>query len=338
MVTIRAGAVALAAGLLLLTGCSSGAEPAGSAPGSSTAGSSSAPSGGAYPAVVATKFGDVTVEQQPQRIVALGWGDAETALALGAQPVGASDWLAFGAEANGVGPWAQGLYTTPPQLIATQEPSYEAIGALEPDLILDVKGSGDAARHDRLAQIAPTIGVPAGGDSYLTNPTQQMEMISTALGKTAEGQALLAEVQAGFTEAAADHPRWKGRSVAAATRTSETWGAYIEGSDRVTFLENLGFVQSAKIADIETSGTGFSVNISSENLDQLDADLIVAFPIFVPTTSITDDPLWRKVPAVADGHAVVIDGAVSSAYSLGTTLATRYAIEQLVPQIEKALV
>jgi iron complex transport system substrate-binding protein len=38
--------------------------------------------------------------------VALGWSDAETALALGVQPVGASDWLAFGGE--GVGPWAEG--------------------------------------------------------------------------------------------------------------------------------------------------------------------------------------------------------------------------------------
>ncbi len=336
MTKIRAGVLALAAGLLMLTACSSGAEPAGSSPEGAASASGSAPSA-AFPAVIATKFGDVTVAQEPKRIVALGWGDAETALALGVQPVGASDWLAFGAEANGVGPWAQGLYTTPPQPIATQEPSYEAIGALEPDLILDVKGSGDAARHDRLAQIAPTIGVPAGADSYLTNPTQQMEMISTALGQAEQGKTLLAEVDAAFVEAAAAHPEWKGKTVAAATRTSETWGAYIKGSDRVSFLENLGFVQSPKVAEIETSGTGFSVNISSENLDQLDADLIVAFPIFVPTTSITDDPVWQKVPAVADGRAVVIDGAVSSAYSLGTTLASRYAIEQLVPQIEEAL-
>ena len=103
------------------------------------------------------------------------------------------------------------------------------------------------------------------------------------------------------------------------------------------WLENLGFVQSPTVAGLKTSGTGFSVEVSSEQLDLLDADLIVAFPIFVPTTSITDDPLWRKVPAVAAGHAVVIDGELSSAYSLGTTLATTYAIERLVPQIEKAL-
>lgn len=35
---------------------------------------------------MATKFGDVTVEEALRRIVALGWGDAEVALSLGVQP------------------------------------------------------------------------------------------------------------------------------------------------------------------------------------------------------------------------------------------------------------
>ena len=39
-----------------------------------------------------TKFGVVEVPEDAERIVALGWGDAETALALGVQPLGASDW------------------------------------------------------------------------------------------------------------------------------------------------------------------------------------------------------------------------------------------------------
>ncbi|WP_246822461.1 hypothetical protein [Corynebacterium sp. HMSC056F09] len=40
----------------------------------------------AYPVTVATKFGDVTVEEAPRRVVALGWGGAEVALSLGVQP------------------------------------------------------------------------------------------------------------------------------------------------------------------------------------------------------------------------------------------------------------
>ncbi|WP_424462841.1 iron-siderophore ABC transporter substrate-binding protein [Pseudoclavibacter helvolus] len=324
------GLALASAAALLLTGCSATSD--------NTAGETSAPApaaDGAFPAVVDTKFGEVTIDEAPTRIVALGWGDAETALALGVQPVGASDWLAFGGE--GVGPWAAGLYETAPVIIATMEPDFEAIAALEPDLILDTKSSGDQDRYDRLSSITTTVGVPEGGDSYLTSTEQQMELISTALGVPEKGDELLAEVDAAFTAVADANPGWAGKTATAATKTSEGWGAYVDGSERVAFLENLGFTQSPKIAELPVAETGFSATVSNEQLDLLDADLIVAFPIFIDAAAITDDAQWKQIPAVADGRAVVIDGDVASAYSLGTTLAVQYAIDQVAPQIETAL-
>jgi iron complex transport system substrate-binding protein len=321
----------LVAVLALLAGCGSGATPEAAPP----SGTPAASAAGSFPATVETKFGPVTIEQAPTRVVALGWGDAETALALGVQPVGASDWLAFGGE--GVGPWAAGRYTTPPEIIGTTEPSYEAVAALEPDLILDTKSSGDAKRHELLSAIAPTIGVPEGGDSYLTSGAQQLSMIATALGKTAEGEQLQADVDAKFAAAKAAHPQWQGRTVTAATKTSEGWGAYITGSERVTFLEQLGFVQNPEIAKLSPNATGFSVSVSNEQLELLDADVIVAFPIFIPTKEITEDPVFKTVPAVKEGRSVVIDGDLAAAYSLGTTLALDYAVEQMVPRLEKAV-
>ncbi|MGO1974111.1 MAG: iron-siderophore ABC transporter substrate-binding protein [Propionibacteriaceae bacterium] len=320
--------LAASAALLALAACSSG--PANDP--STGSGDSTAASEGAFPATVETAFGEVTIEEQPERIVALGWGDAEMALALGSQPVGASDWLEYGGE--GVGPWAAGLYDTPPEIIATLEPSFEAIAALEPDLILDVKSSGEQDRHDMLSQIAPTVGVPAGGESYLTTTEAQVEMISTALGVPDKGEKLLAGLDAAFEEAAQAHPDWAGQTVTAATKTSEGWGAYIEGNARIRFLEKLGFALSPEIAALPAGSTGFSVDISSEQLDLLEADLIVAFPIYIETTEITEDPLWQQVPAVADGRAIVIDGDLASAYSLGSTLSIEYAIDNLVPLIE----
>ena len=317
-----------------LSACASGTSQTTGAP-AATASGASASSEAAFPATIATKFGEVTVKAKPVRVVALGWGDAETALALGAQPVGASDWLGFGGE--GVGPWAKGLYTTPPTLIGTLEPSFEKIAALKPDLILDVKSSGDQARYDRLKSIATTIGVPQGGDSYLTSQQQQVTMIAAALGEKAKGEALLSEVTQAFEAAASAHPGWKGKTMSAVTKTAEAWGAYIEGSERVTFMQNLGFVQNPTIAAMKANASGFSVTLSPENLDQIDADVIVAFPIFIDTTKLTGDAAWKAVPAVRAGKAVVIDGDLASAYSLGTTLATKYAIEQLVPKLAAVL-
>ncbi|GAA1488438.1 ABC transporter substrate-binding protein [Brachybacterium sacelli] len=301
----------------------------------SSGASDGASDSGAFPAEIDTAAGTVTVEAAPARVVALGWGDAETALALGVQPVGASDWLDFGGE--GVGPWAEGLYDEPPTLIETLEPSYEAIAALQPDLILDVKSSGDQERHDRLSQIATTVGVPEGGENYLTTPDQQLQMIATALGAADAATALQREIDGHFVQAASAHPDWEGLTVTAATRTSEGWGAYIDGTERVEFLERLGFTPSPEIAELEASASGFSVDISAEQLDLLDADLLVAFPIFLETTEITEDPQWQQIPAVADGRAIVMDGDLSSAYSLGSVLATEYAVEKMVPLIEGAL-
>ena len=316
--------------LALLASCGSGATPE-----ASESSSAPAPAAGGFPATVQTKFGAVTIDQAPTRVVALGWGDAETALALGVQPVGASDWLAFGGE--GVGRWAAGRYTTPPEIIGTTEPSYEAIAALQPDLILDTKSSGDARRHELLSAIAPTVGVPEGGDNYLTSGPQQLSMIATALGRTAEGQKLQADIDAKFAAAKAAHPQWQGKTVTAATKTSEGWGAYITGSERVAFLEQLGFVQNPEIAKLSPNATGFSVSISNEQVRLLDADVIVAFPIFIPTDQITDDPIFRTVPAVKDGRSVVIDGDLAAAYSLGTTLAVEYALGEMVTRLEKAV-
>jgi iron complex transport system substrate-binding protein len=292
-------------------------------------------SGSTFPATVPTKFGDVTVESAPTRVVALGWGDAETALALGVQPVGASDWLQFGGE--GVGPWATGRYDTPPEIIGTLEPSYEAIAALDPDLILDTKSSGDQKRYDRLSAIATTVGVPEGGDSYLTTAEQQLTMVATALGRTAEATTLQEGLEKSFADARAAHPDWAGKTVTAATKTSEGWGAYIEGSERVQFLQDLGFVQNPKIAELDSSATGFSVNISTEQLELVDADLVVAFPIFIDSSELTGDRFFKRVPAVAEGRSLVIDGDLASAYSLGTVLAQQYALENLVPRIAETL-
>ena len=89
--------------LLVVTGCGSGDDADGSIR------AAAARSSGAFPVTVSTAFGDVTVEEEPTRVVALGWSDAETALALGVQPVGASDWLAFGGD--GVGAWVEAATT-----------------------------------------------------------------------------------------------------------------------------------------------------------------------------------------------------------------------------------
>ncbi|MBM6590094.1 iron-siderophore ABC transporter substrate-binding protein [Brevibacterium sp. RIT 803] len=310
----------LIASVLVLAGCGGGGDPGDTASGIS----------------VDTKFGAVEVPKDPQKVVALGWGDAETALALDVQPVGASDWVEFGGK--GVGPWAEDLYDQAPEIIATMEPDYEKIAALEPDLILDTKSSGEQERYDRLSEIAPTVGAPEGSDDYLTTMDQQVDLVSQALGKEDEGQKLLADLDKEFEAAREAHPEFDGKSVSVAAKTSEGWGAYVEGSERVQFMENLGFKQSEKVAALKPSG--FTATVSEEKLDDLDADLLVAFPIYIPDSEVTDDPTFKRIPAVEDGHSLVLTedlNDVRQAFALNSVLSASYAAEKMPELVADAL-
>ncbi len=324
----RAAALATAAALVL-TACG-GDDDSGADSGAGGSSSSS----GAFPVTVETAFGDVTIDEEPAVVVALGWSDAETALALGVQPVAASDWLGFGGE--GVGPWAEGLYDEAPELVETLEPALEAIAALEPDLILDTRSSGDQDRYDALSSIAPTVGIPEGAENYLTSWQQQLELVGQALGRTDEAEELTAELQQRIDDAAAEHPGFDGTEVAVAAYTSQGFGAYVRGDGRVDFMEALGFVNSEAVQ--AEAGRNFFIPVSDEQVSLLDAELTVVFPISVEASEITDNPLWATLPSAQQGHAVVLeDETVVNAFSSASVLGIGYALDNAVPLFADAL-
>jgi iron complex transport system substrate-binding protein len=324
---VLAAAGAVVAASLVLAGCASGS-------GSSTDSASSGSSDAAFPVSITTGLGTTTIESAPKRVVALGWGDAETALELGVQPVGASDWLAFGGD--GVGPWLTGAYDKSPKIIQTLEPSYEDILKLNPDVILDVKSSGDKERYDKLSAIAPTVAIPKGGANYLASTEQQTTMIAKALGKESEGKKLLSGLDDAYAAARKAHPDFEGKTAVVGAYSSEGFGAYASTDSRSTFMRNLGF-EIPKAID-EQAGKEFSVHLSDENLDLLDADLTLILPIYVDASEASSNKLFQKVPSVEAGHSIVFDDKdVSSAFSMGTTAAIEWALDKLPAQFEEKL-
>lgn len=328
---VRRGLAVLLAGVLVaLAGCSTGGDEGGEDTGQAQTGT-----GAGFPVTVDTKFGDVTIEKAPQRVVALGWSDAEVALALGVEPVGVSDWLAVGGD--GLGPWVEQRYTNPPTQLGTMEVNLEQLAGLNPDLILDTRASGDRERYDRLSQLGvPVVGVPEGADAYLTSWQDQLDLIGKALGKQDQARKLHDDLEAKFARAAQDHPEFTDTTVAIAARTSESWGAYVNGDGRVEFMEQLGFVNSPTVQEL--AGDDFWVPISGERLDLLDADLTVLFPIGVEADQATRDPLYQNIPSVKDGRSVVLsDPTVSQAFSSASVVGLSYALDKTVPMFADAL-
>ncbi|MHA6533881.1 iron-siderophore ABC transporter substrate-binding protein [Paenibacillus sp. BAC0078] len=286
-----------------------------------------------YHASIDTKFGTVEITAEPKQIVALGWGDAETVLSLGVEPIGASDWVAFGGD--GVGPWLEGSYHTSPTIIGTLEPDYELIASLKPDLILDVKSSGDEERYKRLTEIAPTIGIPKGADRYKTSSEDQLRIIAKALNKEKEGEELLAKVNEAFAKAASEHPEFAGKTAVVGSYQTSGFGAYVTGSTRIDFVKRLGFVTKPEIEAIENSN--FAIKVADERLELLDADLTVIVPIGVEPGAVTEQALFQKIPSVAAGRGLVLDRQSSRAFSTGSIPALLWTVENLVPQFADAL-
>lgn len=333
---LRTSALALVAvGALALAGCSTGsaATPSGSASGEAPAAEATS---------VETMFGTVDIPAPADgelTVVALGWSDAEMALALGVAPVAVSDWQGFGAESKGVGPWATDLFgDVTPELIerGDQALNYEQIQALEPDLILNTRSSNDEAEFERLSEIAPTVYGPEGAASFATEWRDQLTLVGEALGEADAAASLIADVEGQIADAAAANPEFEGLTVASAAKFDAAYGAYLPGDGRFDLLGELGFVNNPAIADLEA--LGFYASVSAENVTALDADVAVVVPIGFTLAETEADPLLQSLPVVSEGRTVFIDPAseLSGAWSASSVLSIPYVLDELVPQLAEA--
>ncbi|GGQ55096.1 ABC transporter substrate-binding protein [Couchioplanes azureus] len=303
--------------------------------GGGTGGSAtSAPAGGAFPAKVTHQFGTTTVEQAPKSVVSLGWADADALLALGVVPVGILDW--FQAWPVGVGPWAQDkLGGAKPTVLKGPEINYEQVATLRPDLVTFTKSDNDKAKWEQLEKLAPTLSGPAGVQPYGTTLKDQTMLIAEALGRKAEGEALVAASEKALADAKAANPGFAGKSVVVAAAFNGQYGAYTRGDGRVQFMEALGFENSPKIEDLKPAS--FYAEISKERVNLLDADLTVVFGLGAGD-AIRKDTVLNGIPSAKAKRLLVIDDPdLVNAFSTHSVLSTPYTIEKFVPMVKDAL-
>lgn len=291
---------------------------------------------------VDTMFGTIEVPQPADgelTVVALGWSDAETALALGVVPVAVFDWQGFGAESKGVGPWATELFgDVDPAIIERGDTSlnYEQIQALQPDLILNTRSGNDEAEFDRLSEIAPTVYGPEGTGAYATAWRDQVALVGDAVGKADEAAALVAEVEGEIAAVAEANPAFAGLTTASAAKFGDAYGAYLPGDGRFDILSELGFVNNPAIDGLEASG--FFANVSAEQVSALDADVTVILPIGFTLEETKADPLLSSLAVVQAGRAVYLDPAseLAGAWGASSPLSIPVVLEGLTPQLADA--
>jgi iron complex transport system substrate-binding protein len=324
---------------LAIAGCAAGAPPPAS-PGDASPTPAGTPTGSAaFPVTIEHRHGSTEITEPPERIVTVGFSDHDTVLALGVTPVAVREW--YGGQLYATWPWAQDeLGSATPEVLPSGELDFEQVARLDPDLILGVYSGLTTEEYTTLSAIAPTVAQSADHVDYATPWPEMARVIGRALGRDDAVEQLIAEVEADFAAAREAHPEFEGLSaVAAYSFEPGSYGVYGPGDPRTEFLASLGFELPADVAAVVPEGSFFGT-ISAEQLDLLDADLLVWFTLTdAERPAIEELGVYRGLDVVREGRDLFLgsDSPLSGALSFSSVLSLPYAIEELVPRIEAAV-
>ncbi len=298
---------------------------------------SSAP---AFPVSIEHQWGTATVEKEPTRVVALGYQDQDSILALGVKPIAVRYW--FGPEDDQIWPWAEeaaGSDGKDVEILTMNDGiEFEKVAALNPDLIVGVYSDLDQTSYDQLSKIAPTIGHPKGDIDYGTPWDAQLEITGKALGKSELAEELIDEVNAKFDEIKNAHPEWGGKeSVVATFGANDALATFSADDPRSRFFQRLGFVTPQEIDDLADQ---FYIELSKEKASLLDRDLLVWDQVSYlegGQETIEDDPIFSQLDAMKEGRVVWTVGDIEFAYAFNSVLSLPYVLDRIEALIEAAL-
>lgn len=249
--------------------------------------------------------GTTEVPSDPQRIVVLDTDKLDTVCALGLQDrlVGAAVAGAVGSQPEYLGATIAGV-----EPVGTlQEPNFEKIAALQPDLILGSKFRTPDA-YERLSAIAPTTFTEKVGLTWKDN----IVLDGTALGRGASAQQALDEYEATAAE------------TGKALNASETQASVVRfmpgviriyGPDSFSgqVLADAG-VQRPPFQRLEGASDRRFAEISEETLPNAEGDVIyVSFygdEARGQGVEVMEGELWERLGAVKDRRVFTVDDEI----------------------------
>ncbi|WP_413464098.1 ABC transporter substrate-binding protein [Burkholderia sp. AU28942] len=271
-----------------------------------------APAGGALAGNPVVSQASATMPVRPQRIVALDFMFAESAIALDIVPAGMADtafypgWLGYESD----------RLARVTDIGSRQEPGLEAIAAVKPDLIVGV-GFRHAPIFAALDRIAPTIlfqfspnvsedGVPV---TQLDWMRQIFRTIGHVTGRDARARAVEAQLDAGIARNASrlEAAGRRGERVALLQDLGlpDRYWAYTGNSTSAGLARALGLDPWPK----KPTREGTLYVTSADLLTQRDLAVlfVTATGMDVPLSSKLDSPVWRFVPALREHRIALVE-------------------------------
>lgn len=322
---------ALVAASLLLAGCGGGAGTAGGAPAPATPAS-----GAAFPVTIEHKYGQTTVPAEPKRIVSIGYQEHDFIYALGGKPVGVRWW--YGPADDVIHPWTEPKAVgEKPQILKMESVELERIAALAPDLILGLYSGITQDEYAKLSKIAPTITQSGKYVDYGSPWQETTRTIGRALGKSAEAEKLVGDLDGRFASIKAAHPEFASKSIVVATFGADNSLGYFASQDpRSRFFTSLGFTVAKEFDDL--AGSQFYGTLSLERAGLLDRDVVIWDQLsFTPggRATVEQNPLLQKLAASREQRSIFLEGDVEAAFGWNSVLSLPFVLDALEPQLAK---
>ncbi|MGH9153612.1 MAG: iron-siderophore ABC transporter substrate-binding protein [Acidimicrobiales bacterium] len=297
--------------------------------------------GGSFPVSIEHKFGTTRIDRRPERVLSLGYQEHDTIFALGVAPVAVRYW--FGSEADVIFPWAEAAAgTARPEILKMPygELNYEKVTALRPDLILGVYSGITAPEYEKLARIAPTVAQTASYVDFGVPWQDTTRTVGRALGRAAQAEKLVADLEGRFRAVRDRHPGWQGRTVAVSTyrNSGGAYGFFASQDPRSRFFTSLGFVVPRALDD--ATGGKFFGEVSPERLSLLDADLVVWVQVAYVDggrAAIMGDPLVGQMRSARERRQIFLEGDLENAFAFNSVLSLPFVLDGVVPMLEAAV-
>lgn len=267
-----------------------------------------------FPITIEHAFGETVVEEEPLRVATWGWGSTEAAIAAGVYPVAVAEQLWTVGKGNLL-PWVEEAYDAEgvdhPAMLPDDGTGatvpYDEFIAAKPDLILAPYSGITEEQFDKLNEIAPTVAYPEA--AWTTTWQDTITITAKALGRSAHGETILEEIDTYLADEAEKHPEFADKTIAALYPGPNVISPYTELDPRLAILTKLGFSVAPSIAELDTSDGGFYYELSYEEADKIDADVVVTyFDDDQQAAAFLEDQKALAIPAVKDGNVAQVVG------------------------------
>lgn len=297
-----------------------------------------------YPITIEHAFGKTVLDQKPERIATISWGNQDVPLALDVVPVGVSKANFGSVSQQGLHPWTQKTFedlgvTNPVVFDDTDGLDFEAIADTSPDVILAAYSGLTQEDYDTLSQIAPVIAYP--DKPWQTLWRQQVLLDAKGMGMEEEGKQLVADTEKLIQDKQKEYLQLEGKSAAfiwVDTSDTGSFYVYLPKDPRAAYLTDLGLSFPKSLEDQVKDADDFSISLSSEYADLLnDVDILVTYGDSTTLDLLRKDALFGKIKAIQRGSVVVLENDRELAgAATPTVLSIQATIDSYLKELARA--